>query len=79
MPDNHAAWNATRDQIMQGAVKLTQGVNDAEAMVNRASEAGAALAAEVYRYMENPADVGMDALHDAYQEFMGLHSGNFHG
>lgn len=73
----HDQWNEVRDGIMQGAVKLTQAINQAEDIGERASTAGAALAAEVYRYARDPEGVGLVALREAYMTFMGHHSGGF--
>lgn len=42
-----------------------------------AADAGAALAAEVYRYLADPEGVGTDALREAYDTFIAQHAANF--
>lgn len=53
-------------------------VRDKSTRYEEASKAGAALAAEVYAYLdEDRPDVGYDRLREAYAEFMQHHAGNF--
>lgn len=42
-----------------------------------AADAGAALAVDVYRYLQDPEGIGRDVLREAYGTFMGQHAGNF--
>ncbi len=68
-------------ELCEGATVLVQRLagcalaNDERAQ--RAADAGNNLAAEVYRYRQDPEGVGLDALDAAYHAFMGQHSGNF--
>jgi hypothetical protein len=67
----------TRDQIARDANNLVRAAEDGMGRYQVASSAGAALAAEVYRFTEDPDGVGLDALKSAYSRFMRFHSGNF--
>ena len=63
--------------IAQAADHLERTLRMAEHQRDNASNAGAALAAVVYRYVESPQEVGLATLRDAYGTFMAAHSGNF--
>ena len=65
------------DKIAQEADHLARRAEMAETKRDRAAAAGAALAAEVYRYVESPQEVGRSALREAYSTFMAQHAGNF--
>ncbi len=70
-------WDYARSEIVSGASRLTIAVHAAESRAQRASDAGAAFAAEVYAYIEAPEDVGLNELRDAYTRFMSQHAGHF--
>lgn len=63
--------------IAANANYLADLVHDREVRMTNAADAGAAFAAEVARFLDDPDAVGTDALHKAYSTFMGRHSGNF--
>ena len=74
---NRDGFKQAHEQIILGSIFLTKAVNEAQDRFERASNEGAAFAAEVYRYIQDPAGVGAEALHIAYESFMSQHSGNF--
>lgn len=57
---------------------LERSLGDARSRLACASEAGGKLAAEVYRFTQDPEGVGTDALEAAYGSFMALSSANFY-
>jgi hypothetical protein len=70
-------YNDLRDEMTNTAARLAAGANNAEARFQRASDAGAALAAEVYEYLREPTATCRLSLEAAYRRFMGQHSGGF--
>ncbi len=74
---NRDGFNEAHEHIIHAADYLTQSVNDAADRCDRAASAGAALAAEVYCYMQDPETGHTDELGVAYAAFMELHAGNF--
>lgn len=67
----------TSQEIQRAAEHIERERDQLRARLDCAADAGAELAAEVYRYIEDPGLVGMVVLHEAYHRFMGLHAGNF--
>lgn len=68
---------STVEEITQRAAYLDRERASFERRLANATRAGADLAAEVTRYLDDPEGVGTDALYKANGRFLSLHAGNF--
>lgn len=66
-----------QNQIVNKVGYLTRLAKGSDEQAARASLAGERFASEVYRYFKDPERVGLDALREAYDEFMGHRAGGF--
>lgn len=72
------AIEEAKTEIVNKLDWLARSYDDVAGRYERASAAGAELAAVVYAYLNDPEAIGTMAVREAYDHFMSLHAGNFH-